>query len=207
MPICSPGSSRHRIVRRSRARGRWYTAAASLLFVACSTSENIQNTVDEGASTSVAADSAPALVVTEHGLGELRVGMSLAEARALPEGLVEPGRADSSGCHYVGWRGAPPGVRVMIDGGVVGRVDVDSTALATAAGARIGDSQARIDSLYAGRVAVTPHKYTSGRYLTVGAASPADSAYRIIFETDSAGSVLRYRAGSLPAVEYVEGCG
>lgn len=69
----------------------------------------------------------------------------------------------------------------------------------------IGDSEERIKSLYPNRVAVSPHKYTDGHYLTVTPAEKADSAYRIIFETDGK-KVVHYRAGVRPQVEYVEGC-
>lgn len=44
-----------------------------------------------------------------------------------------------------------------------------------------------------------------GHYLTVTPAAKADSAYRIIFETDGK-KVVHYRAGIRPQVEYVEGC-
>ena len=48
---------------------------------------------------------------------------------------------------------------------------------------KIGDSEARIKSLYAGRVVSTPHKYaTGGHYLTV--TPPGGGNNRIIFETD-----------------------
>jgi len=87
----------------------------------------------------------------------------------------------------------------------IGRVDVDSGAVATSTGARIGDSEDRIKSLYPNRVTVSPHEYTDGHYLTVESGSEADSLYRIIFETDGK-RVLNYRAGTRPSVEYVEGC-
>ena len=146
-----------------------------------------------------ASDSA----VTEHGLGPLRAGMTFADAKqALGGALIA---ADTTGCHYATWRGGPRGVRVMIDGGRVARVDVDSAGVATEAGARVGDSEERIQRLYAGRVKTTPHKYEEGgHYLTVDAAD--DSSFAIVFET-SKGKVTRYRAGRRPAVEYVEGCG
>ena len=151
--------------------------------------------------TTSAGDSA----VTEHGLGPLRVGMTLAEARrALGDALVVPKGTDTTGCGYVRWRGGPRGTRVMIDGGRIARVDVDSATVATASGARVGDSEARIQQLYAGRVTVTPHKYVDGHYLTVNAGH--DSSFAIVFETEK-GKVTRYRAGRRPAVEYVEGCG
>ena len=95
----------------------------------------------------------------------------------------------------------------MLEGNRVVRIDVDSGAAATSEGARVGDAESRILGLYAGRVESGPHKYVSGgKYLTVRAANPADSAYRLIFETDGQ-KVTRYRAGQRPQVEYVEHCG
>jgi hypothetical protein len=93
---------------------------------------------------------------------------------------------------------------MIVEGGVA-RVAVDRAGVATASGARVGDTEERVASLYPGRVRVTPHKYEEGgHYLTVNAAD--DSSFAIVFET-SKGRVTRYRAGRRPAVEYVEGCG
>lgn len=148
-----------------------------------------------------------ATAITERGFAPLQAGMTLTEASAALNGaLVVPVGGDTSACGYARWTNGPAGVRVMTEAGRIARVDVDSGTVATAAGARIGDSEQRIDSLYAGRLASTPHKYTTGRYLTVTPAAPADSAYRIVFETDGK-RVTKYRAGRRPAVEMVEGCG
>ena len=142
--------------------------------------------------------------VTEYGLGPLRAGMTIAEASsALGGALVAPVEYDTAGCDYATWRGGPAGVRVMIDQGRIARVEVDSVNVATAAGARVGDDEERIKSLYPGRVTVTPHKYGDGHYLTVNAVG--DSSLAIVFET-SEGRVMKYRAGRRPAVDYVEGC-
>jgi hypothetical protein len=165
-------------------------------------------TAPAAAGTAPPGDSSPAAWrVTERGLGPLRAGMAVAEAaRALGGALSSP--ASAAECDYADWRGGPPGVRVMTERGRVARVEVVGGAVATDAGARIGDSAARVRELYAGRVAETPHKYVAGaQYLTVTPASPADSAFRIVFETGSTGRVTRYRAGLRPPVEYVEGCG
>jgi hypothetical protein len=147
--------------------------------------------------------------VTPRGLGPLRIGLPLAAAdSALGGTLGEPaGAAPGSTCAYVPWAGAPPGVRVMVEEGVIARIDVDSVGAATDAGVRVGDPEARVREAYAGRVTETPHKYVPGaRYLTVVPSAAADSAYRLVFETDGA-RVTRYRAGRRPPVEYVEGCG
>ena len=131
--------------------------------------------------------------------------MTFAEARALVPGLKTPKGADTASCDYAASEGLPPGIGLMVGEGTIKRVEVRRGEFATAAGARIGDSEERIKSFYPGRVTVTPHEYTDGHYLTVVPSSMADSAYRIVFETDGS-RVLRYRAGILPHVGYVEGC-
>jgi hypothetical protein len=101
---------------------------------------------------------------------------------------------------------ARPGVAFMIVDGRIARLDVRQPAsVKTAEGAGIGDTEARIQELYPGRVEVQPHKYSKGHYLIVTPEAPADSAYRMIFETDGT-RVTTYRTGRLPAVGWVEGC-
>jgi hypothetical protein len=91
----------------------------------------------------------------------------------------------------------------MIEDGKVVRVEVRRGDVATSTGARIGDTEARIKTLYP-NVSVMPHKYTpGGHYLTFAPASSVDS--EIVFETDGK-RVVNYRAGLRPQVEYVEGC-
>lgn len=145
-----------------------------------------------------------ALAVTERGIGSLRAGMSLAEASAALGGaLVVPANADTAGCDYVEWRGAPAGVKLMIDGGQLARIDVDTAGVRTAAGVGVGDTEAAVQRAYGGRAMVSPHKYEDGHYLTVLDAS--DTLFALVFET-SGGRVTRYRGGRRPQVEYVEGC-
>jgi hypothetical protein len=139
------------------------------------------------------------------GVGPVRFGMALADARAaLRDSLivVPPGGA----CGFTVPRGAPAGVRFMVEQGKVVRVDVDSSGVRTAAGAEVGMSEADVRGRYPVGLRVQPHKYDpKGRYLVLQGTVPADSARRLIFETDGQ-RVVRYRAGITPAVEYVEGC-
>jgi hypothetical protein len=137
--------------------------------------------------------------VTEFGIGPIRVGMTIGEAEAATGAFG----AEANGCTYAAWPDAPPGVAVMVEDGRVARVDVESGTVPTGSGVRIGDTEARVLSMYEGRVTVGPHKYTAGHYLTV---RPFDPAHLIVFETEG-GRVLRYRAGLRHAVEYVEHCG
>ncbi|MEO5816097.1 MAG: hypothetical protein ABIT20_12545 [Gemmatimonadaceae bacterium] len=145
--------------------------------------------------------------VTEFGIGPLRAGMTMREAVATLKGAGINASEDSSkDCHYLTWSG-PTAVGVMLEQGVVGRVEVGNRDIATKEGAKIGDAESRVQSLYPNRVTVQPHKYvTGGHYLVVKPVAPADSAYRIVFETDGK-SVTKYRSGKEPQVGYVEGCG
>lgn len=139
------------------------------------------------------------------GYGSVRAGMTLPEAeRALGEPLVLLGPRMEP-CHYVVARGRP-GIAFMIIDGRVARVDVQPKGtVRTDEGAGIGDTEERIHALYRGRVEVQPHKYVEGHYLVVTPAAPADSMYRVIFDTDGK-RVTSYRTGRLPEVRWVEGC-
>lgn len=143
--------------------------------------------------------------VTPTGIGAIRVSMGVEELRRVAGDVTLP--AGGGECAYVHPGSAPPGVSAMLANGQVARIDVDSAGVRTNRGATIGDTEARIEELYAGRLTTTPHKYLAGgHYLTVIPAPPADSARRIVFETEG-GVVTRFRAGRLPEVSWVERCG
>jgi hypothetical protein len=143
--------------------------------------------------------------VTVYGIGALRAGMTLDDARtALAVSIPEPDSA-SRECAEVPIASAPGRLFLMVIEGRVVRVDVLDSAIATVEGARVGDSEQRIDSLFRGRVTIQPHKYTDGHYLVVTPSEPADSTVQLVFETDGA-RVTRYRSGLLPQVAWVEGC-
>ena len=148
---------------------------------------------------------APA-VVTDSTLGPLRIGMRIPDAVQAVSGVQMAPNADPQGCSYLVWPTAPTGVLVMVEDSTLVRIDVTKAGLATTAGAQVGDSIARLDSLYPGRTSVGPHKYVlTGRYVTVTPPAGADPRLRLIFETDR-GRVTRYRIGRTPSVEYVENC-
>jgi hypothetical protein len=155
-----------------------------------------------------ACSSHDAWVLTPRGLGPLYVGMTRAQAEAVVgSSLAISGDAEWKDCAFTPRASLPPGIRIMVENGTIARIDVDSnSAITTVEGVRVGDSEARVHSVYAGRVTVTPQKYTTGHYMTVRSAAAADSLFRMIFETDGR-KVLRFRGGRVPAVEYVESCG
>jgi len=158
-----------------------------------------------------AASADTAWVMRHDGMGPLRVGMTVDEARTALGGDLamnadnpdHPEGADR--CDYPRSARLPAGVQVMVQGQRVVRVEVDSGTAATAEGARIGDAEARIQQLYPGRVTVEPHKYTDGHYLVVRSAAAGDTTNLLVFETDGR-VVERFRAGQKPQVQWVEGC-
>lgn len=196
--------------------------AAAVVLAACSSSADEESAAAPADSTAVApppaaADSATvgadnAWRVSERGAGPVRVGMTVDELRQALGGDVtaEGADAEPQACVYAQSPALPAGVRVMLVGARVARVEVDSgaTAAESAAGVRIGDTEARVREAYAGReIRVQPHKYSAGSYLIVLPDAPADTLHRLVFETDSATrAVTRFRGGVFPPVEYVEGC-
>jgi hypothetical protein len=98
-------------------------------------------------------------------------------------------------------------VGFMVINGKVARVDVwRESKVTTLRGAKIGDSETRIKSLYPGQIKVTPHEYVAGgHYLTFIPKDKADKNCRLVFETDGK-RVTQMRSGKLPEVSYIEGC-
>ncbi|MBD2021830.1 hypothetical protein H6F43_16740 [Leptolyngbya sp. FACHB-36] len=156
------------------------------------------------------------------GIGPIRIGMTIAQAeKSAGVQLVEKGaRAGSGGCYFLSSKSGPADLGFMVisnreDERIdrtrdrIARVDVyRSSRITTVSGAKIGDTEARVKSLYAGRIQVMPHKYTGdrgGRYLTFVPNDAADRNYRLVFETLN-GRVTLFRSGKLPEVEFVEGC-
>jgi hypothetical protein len=143
-----------------------------------------------------------------NGIGDVPIGLTVAEtARVARIKLVSlDGSSPKDACYYVKPQGLKD-VGFMVIDGKVARVDVwRESKVTTLRGAKIGDSEARIKSLYPGQIKVTPHEYvTGGHYLTFTPKDRADKNYRLVFETDGK-RVTQMRSGKLPEVLYIEGC-
>ncbi|MEH1850899.1 MAG: hypothetical protein V7L11_04230 [Nostoc sp.] len=141
-----------------------------------------------------------------NGIGAVQIGMTVPQAiKAAGTKLV--GDSPNNNCYYVKPQNEPKNLSFMVTKGRISRVDVrQNTQITTLKGAKIGDTEARIKSLYPGQIKVTPHKYVqNGHYLTFIPKDRAYQNYRVVFETDGK-LVTQFRAGKLPEIEYVEGC-
>ncbi len=143
--------------------------------------------------------------VADTGAGPVVVGMSFDEANRAAGGILRMAQSlPTESCEYA-W--GPDSISFMIENGRLVRIDVRTPAIATSEGAKVGDAEARIEELYAGRVARMPHKYAqSSYYLAVATRETTRGTAQLIFETDG-NVVTRFRGGLLPQVAYVEGCG
>lgn len=154
-----------------------------------------------------ARDTISDLALNEDGLGQIQIGMTLDEAVNM--GLLNERPDIKQACDFVFpavGAGIPFGVNVMVVKGKVARIDVDTGTVTTEDGAKIGDSEDKIKSIYGDELKVSPHKFIEGgHYLTVMGDS-ASAGKAIVFETDGK-QVTMFRAGRIPEVEWVEGCG
>ncbi len=128
--------------------------------------------------------------------------MTVSQAsQALGTELVR-GRGYEDSCYYVDPKQGFKGVRFMVTNGSVARIEIDSKEYATDKGAKIGDTEAEIKSLYKG-VQVYPQKYDEKK--NDMEVRSDDKKYLIIFETDGK-RVTGFRVGKAEEVGYVEGC-
>lgn len=183
--------------------------------VACRAGEAPPADAARDTASARATDTASRGIIMAHGdtawavgldrAGVARAGMAIVALRdALGGALITSD--DMAECKYATSPHAPAGMRFMLAGSTMVRIDVDSAGIPTRQGVAVGDREALVRERYGARVTETPHKYTSGHYLTVMPMAGADTAHRLVFETDGA-RVTRYRAGLRPYVEWVEGCG
>ena len=192
--------------QRSIAASFWITILSVALIVACNRGEE-SAVKGPNAPNGAKHDTLSDLTLNEDGLGQIQIGMNLDDAVSM--GLLNENPNKNARCDFVFpavGAGIPDGVSVMVVRGKVARIDVDTGAVTTDDGAKIGDSEARIKSLYGEDLQVEPHKYNPGwHYMTVMGDS-ASAGKAIVFETDGK-KVTMFRAGRLPEVKWVEGCG
>ncbi len=153
-----------------------------------------------------ARDTISDLALNEDGLGQIQIGMTLDDAVNM--GLLNENPNMNTRCDFVFpavGAGIPDGVSAMVVKGQVVRIDVDTGAVTTEDGAKIGDTEDRVKSIYGDELKVEPHKIISGGHYLVVLGDSASAGKALVFETDGQ-HVSSFRAGKLPEVKWMEGC-
>jgi hypothetical protein len=153
-----------------------------------------------------AHDTVSDLALNEDGLGQIQIGMNLDDAVNM--GLLNENPTMNQQCDFVFpavGAGIPEGVSVMVVKGKVARIDVDTGAVTTEDGAKIGDTEDRIKSIYGDDVKVEPHKLLDGGHYMTVLGDSASAGKALVFETEGQ-HVARFRAGRLPEVKWAAGC-
>ncbi|WP_206817885.1 hypothetical protein [Chroococcus sp. FPU101] len=145
--------------------------------------------------------------VSVNSIGPVKVGMTIEEAsRAAGVKLIQRSSGGEPSCLYYKPQTGLSGVDFMVTDGRISRIDIANPKVTTLSGAKVGDSENQIKSLYAGQIQVEPHEYEPlGHYLIFVPQDLQDQSYRVLFETDGK-KVTRWRVGKLPEVGWVEGC-
>src|SRR5438034_6040708 len=152
-------------------------------------------------------DTVSDLALNEDGLGQIQIGMTLDDAVNM--GLLNENPNMNVRCDFVFpavGAGIPDGVSVMVVNGKVARIDVDTGAVTTEDGIKVGDTEDRVKSVYGDELKVDPHKYIDGGHYMTVLGDSASAGKALVFETDGK-HVTMFRAGRLPEVKWVEGCG
>lgn len=146
--------------------------------------------------------------ISIYGVGPIKVGMTVEEAmQASKLDLVSTAEDVNGGCQYYVPQDSPDSFGFMVIEDQIIRVDVwANTSIKTKTGIGIGATESDIQAKYAERIEVTPHPYNPGNYLTFDPAEGGENLYQMVFETDSYGRVIQFRAGQFPAVTWSEGC-
>lgn len=138
--------------------------------------------------------------VTPEGIGRLKIGMTLAEARkAIKEDII-PHNGGTLNCDTAII--ADTGLMLLIQNKKITAIHINNPAYKTPENAKIGDSEAILKTLYK-TMEITPGSdYIKGHDIKIK--TPQGSGY--IFKTDDNKNVYEYRAGLYPAIELKEGC-
>ena len=142
--------------------------------------------------------------LTFKGLGEIRIGMTIAQLKArdfASDSMYEgQSRDEYDGCHYMFNGRDYPGVGLMINDGRLARIDIDKgrdianaksngiykpipvPAWQSHSGAKIGMSEKKIKAIYGRWLKISGHPYLgeAGSYLRLDS---SDGKYAMIFET------------------------
>lgn len=149
-----------------------------------------------------------ASVAFTRSIGPINIGFSPAQAEAASGRRFVPvqGNGEDQDCYFMEQEGGPKGVTFMVVRGRIVRYDVSNPHVSTAMGAKVGDDESAVLTLYHGGLVVSPNHYDEVWHdLEYVSPDPKESGFALVFVSDGK-KVRGFQAGSKPAVNYVEGC-
>lgn len=145
-------------------------------------------------------EAAQANLLRAEGVGPVRFGMRLDEAERIAGKAERPTPFDPA-CSMLRFPQLP-GLRFMVESGTVTRADADP-GVANAMGIAVGDTLEQVRAAHP-EAELGKHKYAAdGHYLSFPS---ADRGAALVLEAVG-GRITKIRAGTQPAVSYVETCG
>lgn len=152
----------------------------------------------------------PISQIAINGVGPVMLGMTVREAsQAAGIDLVPLSSNPNPVCASYKPTKTPEGLgdtTFMVRNGRIARIDIGDSRPRTVSGARVGDTENQVKSLYGGRLQVNPLPYSEqGHFLTFVPQSQKDQNLRLKFATDGT-KVTKIIIGQLPEVDYLEGC-
>jgi hypothetical protein len=144
-----------------------------------------------------------------NGLGSVKINMTVAEASGVAGTPIVPFKPNPNPvCSYYKPANGPEGVTFMVTSGRIATVEIETNKIVTNYGAKIGDSESLIKSLYPGGQIQTARLANSeqGKSWTVQPSNFAEKNLRLVFVSTNGKTVTRMMAGKVPEVNYIEGC-
>lgn len=200
-----------------RLRSPWKMAVVLFIAAACGAPEAPEEPHVSGPPNVVVAEGEADLppdptgpgALTVDGWGELRIGMTRAEAEAVVGGPANPdlvGGPEPEICDEFRPARSPAGMLLMIERDTLTRITlVRGSTLRTTAGIAVGAGEDDVVASHPDGAEVGPHKYlpSPAAYVTVRGVGPHGRGY--VYETDTDRRVTHIHAGG-PSIHYVEGC-
>lgn len=140
-----------------------------------------------------------------NGIGPVLTGMSLEEAIEASGLKFKTGSVGNAGCRHVQPIGGPKDLSFMVNNGSIAVANVSNPAIKTLRGAKIGDSEAKIRSMYSRQLKPADSLSLSTKNLQFVPKDADDRNYRIVFSFRK-GNLVSFRSGRLPEVLWIEGC-
>jgi hypothetical protein len=144
-----------------------------------------------------------------YGLGSVKINMTVAEASGVAGTPIVPFQPNPNRvCDYYKPANGPEGVSFIVSSGRIATVEIETDKIVTDYGAKIGDSESLIKSLYpAGQIQTTRLANSEkGKSWSVQPSSFAEKDLRLVFVSTNGKTVTRMIAGKVPEVNYIEGC-